>query len=211
LRTRRRGDPAGGGPARRAQAHGGGHGRPLIIAFISEVISAQRKSRACTRAALPQPDCLVGTELRMLEAHAWVSGGLSSVPAWVYPGSTAQPHGGQAHLSSIALWALDCESRGPMCGNPADPVQHPLGFSAYVWRGGPALLRLMLTPWGGNIGRSSAARRTLYIYIHFVFYMYSTGAGGSLFHPLVKRERVGAPARCSAYCVVCQPPFGRCP
>jgi hypothetical protein len=67
-------------------------------AFISEVISAQCKSRACMRAALPQPDCLVGTELRMLEAHAWVSGGLSSVPAWVYPGSTAQPHGGQAHI-----------------------------------------------------------------------------------------------------------------
>ena len=30
LCTRRRGDPAGGGPARRARAHGGGHGRPVF-------------------------------------------------------------------------------------------------------------------------------------------------------------------------------------
>ena len=40
---------------------------------------------------------------------------------------------GQAYLSSIALWVLDCESRGPMRGNPADPVQRPLGFSRALY------------------------------------------------------------------------------
>ncbi len=38
---------------------------------------------------------------------------------------------GQAYLSSIALWVLDCESRGPIRGNPADPVQRPLGFPVF--------------------------------------------------------------------------------
>ena len=71
------------------------------------------------RAALPQPGGPSGRP------------GVDSTAAW---GPACANYGPRAKRPlSIALWVLDCESRGPMCGNPADTVQRPLGFSRALY------------------------------------------------------------------------------